>query len=71
MSTPRLTAPPHHPQIVVNTRIVVVGASATAAAFLEQLLFTPYIQFSSVTLVSPGGLPKPPPDLKDLMDSSG
>ena len=56
---------------MVNTRIVVVGASATAAAFLEQLLFTPYIQFSSVTLVSPGGLPKPPPDLKDLMDSSG
>ena len=46
------------PKIVVNTRIVVVGASATAAAFLEQLLFTPYIQFTSVTLVSPSGLPQ-------------
>jgi hypothetical protein len=43
------------PKILVNTRIVVVGASATGIAFIQNLLFTPYLSFSNIMLVSHDG----------------
>lgn len=44
------------PKITCNTRIVVVGASTAGVSFIETLLYTPYLNFTNVTLVSPGGL---------------
>nr|XP_034832777.1 cilia- and flagella-associated protein 61-like [Maniola hyperantus] len=48
------------PRVNVDTRILVVGASRTAMAFLNALLFSdscPYLFFTSVTLVSSKGPP--------------
>jgi hypothetical protein len=39
-----------------NTRIVVVGASDTGISFIEYLLGLRYINFTNITLLSPGGL---------------
>ncbi|KAI9009513.1 hypothetical protein BC832DRAFT_529739 [Gaertneriomyces semiglobifer] len=41
----------------VNDRIIVVGASDTGIAFIESLVYTPGLYFTSITLVSPTGLP--------------
>lgn len=46
------------PKLVNNSRIVVVGASDAGLSFLETLLMVPYMQFTSLTLLSPGGLPR-------------
>lgn len=43
--------------MTANRRVVIVGASSTALACLEGLVFTPYLNLTSVTLVSPGGIP--------------
>ncbi|NXX77257.1 CFA61 protein, partial [Urocolius indicus] len=48
----------------VNTRVVVVGASDVGIAFLETLVFCPYLKFNNLTLISIHGLPG-----KDLHDS--
>ncbi|XP_050344624.1 cilia- and flagella-associated protein 61-like [Nymphalis io] len=48
------------PKVNINARILVVGASRTAMAFLNTLLFSDscfYLFFTNVTLVSPNGLP--------------
>jgi hypothetical protein len=45
------------PKILKNSRIVVVGASDAGISFVEALLSISYLQFSNITLVSPGGLP--------------
>ena len=48
------------PKAISNTRIVVVGASEAGLAFLTALLKVPYLRFTHVSLVSPGGLAPPP-----------
>lgn len=53
-STKRLLS---EPKIIKNSRIVVVGASDTGISFVEALLSISYLQFSNITLISPGGLP--------------
>ena len=45
------------PKILKNSRIVVVGASDTGIYYIEALLSISYLQFSNITLISPGGLP--------------
>ncbi|XP_047534346.1 cilia- and flagella-associated protein 61-like [Vanessa atalanta] len=48
------------PKVNINARILIVGASRTAMAFLNTLLFSDscsYLFFTNVTLVSPNGLP--------------
>lgn len=45
------------PKITANRRVVVIGASSTALACLEGLVFTPYLNLTSLTLVSPDGIP--------------
>lgn len=45
------------PKITANRRVVVIGASSTALACLEGLAFTPYLNLTSLTLVSPNGIP--------------
>lgn len=52
--TPRLNA---QPKTTINARVVIVGASSTALAFLEALLLVPDLNYTNLTLVSPGGLP--------------
>ncbi|GMI01226.1 hypothetical protein TrST_g7007 [Triparma strigata] len=44
------------PKINCNSKIVVVGASTAGISFIETLLFTPYLNFTNISLVSPGGL---------------
>ena len=46
------------PKILKNSRIVVVGASDTGISYIEALLSISYLQFSNITLISPGGLPQ-------------
>jgi NADH dehydrogenase FAD-containing subunit len=41
---------------MVNTRIIVVGASDTGISFIESLLSNRYLQFTSIYLIAPGGL---------------
>ena len=53
-STKRLMS---EPKILKNSRIVVVGASDTGISFVEALLSISYLQFTNITLISPGGLP--------------
>ena len=45
------------PKIIVNHRIVVVGASDTGISFIESLLSNMYIRFTNIYLLAPGGLP--------------
>jgi len=45
------------PKMVVNSRIVVVGASDVSLSFLETLILCPHIHFNNLVLVSPEGLP--------------
>ena len=45
------------PKIVINHRIVVVGASDTGISFIESLLSNMYLLFTNIYLVAPGGLP--------------
>ncbi|XP_045516923.1 cilia- and flagella-associated protein 61-like isoform X2 [Pieris brassicae] len=48
------------PKVTVDCRLVVIGASTTAMAFLNTLLFgdtSSYIFFTNLTLISPHGLP--------------
>lgn len=53
-STKRLLS---EPKILKNSRIVVIGASDTGISFIEALLSISYLQFTNITLISPGGLP--------------
>mmetsp|Transcript_12238 Transcript_12238/g.25072 ORF Transcript_12238/g.25072 Transcript_12238/m.25072 type:complete len:1447 (+) Transcript_12238:1-4341(+) len=46
------------PKIACNSKIVVVGASCAGISFIETLLFTPYLNFTNITLVCPYGLPE-------------
>ena len=39
-----------------NTRIVVVGASDTGLSFIESLLMIKDVNFTNITLLSPGGI---------------
>ncbi|KAJ3188212.1 hypothetical protein HDU85_005362 [Gaertneriomyces sp. JEL0708] len=47
----------YDPRPSVNDRIIVVGASDTGLAFIESLVYTPGLYFTSIALVSPAGLP--------------
>ena len=46
------------PKIINNTRLVVIGASDVGLAFLERLMFVPYMNFSHIKLISTHGIPE-------------
>ncbi|CAM9941239.1 unnamed protein product, partial [Phaeothamnion confervicola] len=58
------------PRAAITTRIVVVGASTCGAAVLESLAYHPDVRLTSLTLVSPAGLPTPPPASGDPVDTA-
>jgi len=45
------------PKIVVNTRVIIVGASETGLSCIEKLICSPYRHFRRLTLIDPFGLP--------------
>jgi hypothetical protein len=49
------------PRLSVQARIVIIGATATTAAFLQRFLLNPTMFYSNVTLISPTGFPRPKP----------
>ena len=48
----------YEPRIMVNTRIIVLGASDTARGMLQKMFFKPHLQFTNITVVSEDGLAK-------------
>lgn len=49
------------PRIVINAKILVVGASDAGLSFLESLVYAPHVIFNNLTLVSKEGIPLPHP----------
>lgn len=47
------------PKLVVNKRVVVIGASDTAIQCIRDLLLVPYLYLTNIALISPNGIPKP------------
>ncbi|CAB3977510.1 Cilia- and flagella-associated 61, partial [Paramuricea clavata] len=45
------------PKLIINARIVVVGASDTGISFLERFCFCPHLHFRNISIISPQGLP--------------
>ncbi|XP_043526432.1 cilia- and flagella-associated protein 61-like [Frieseomelitta varia] len=55
MTTPRLAM---MPRSIIDSKVVVVGASDCGVAFVEQLAFGhSFVRFANITLISPNGLP--------------
>ncbi|KAL4101477.1 hypothetical protein PRIC1_005229 [Phytophthora ramorum] len=50
------------PKMIINQRLVIVGASDAGLSCLARFLATPYLHFSNLTLVSPHGLAVAPMD---------
>jgi len=44
------------PKLTVNWRLVIIGGSSCALSLIESLIFTPYLNFTNITLVSPSGI---------------
>ncbi len=65
------------PKISNNSRIVVVGASDCALSFVESLLLVPYLHFTNITVLAPGGHPqrsrsyKPSSRMRCMCDADG
>ena len=45
------------PRTIVNTRIVVIGASDTGLSFLESLVYSPYLHFTGLVLITDDHFP--------------
>lgn len=58
------------PKLVINQRIVIVGASDTAFTLLQRLLSVPYLRFTNITLISPNGMEIADMDLPDPLNVS-
>ncbi|KAJ3275094.1 hypothetical protein HDV01_001233 [Terramyces sp. JEL0728] len=48
----------YEPRMVINTRIVVLGASDVGISFLETLIYVGHLHFTNLTLISKNGLPE-------------
>ncbi|CAL8069000.1 unnamed protein product [Calicophoron daubneyi] len=54
MGTSRLFT---EPRVIINARVIVVGASTTGLAVLETMAMCTYIRFTNLVLLSPNGIP--------------